>query len=104
MVDTKYSIFEDREAAEIIEDTILSCTACQIDLVQCIITKDSKRVTKVQAICPKCGDKTFIKKIKGLGYIGSCSDQYVVEDIKVIDDPSSPGDLHMTVEFEHGSK
>lgn len=70
------------EKKEAIEDVIISCGSCRIDLVQFIIMSQTDTENHVQATCPRCGDTSFLKIIKGAGYIGSCREDMEIIDIK----------------------
>lgn len=72
----------ERDKKDAIEDVIISCGSCQIDLVQFIIMQPTDEENHVQAVCPRCGDKSFLKIIKGKGYIGACRDDVEIVDIK----------------------
>jgi hypothetical protein len=43
----------------------LKCSSCGTSLINVAITQDTTEFSKVQAVCWKCPDKSFVKTIRG---------------------------------------
>jgi len=55
------------------EAFFINCSNCGAPLVQIWVTGPEAKVkTKMVAMCPHCGDKSYIKEIMGSFYIGFC--------------------------------
>jgi len=54
------------------EKTVLKCSACAEPLVEIWVTKPWQSVAfKYKAMCPHCGDHSFVKEISGGVHVGS---------------------------------
>jgi DNA-directed RNA polymerase subunit RPC12/RpoP len=49
----------------------INCSACKAPLFDIIPKHESKKVTKIIAECPHCGDKSFQKTVEGEFYFGN---------------------------------
>lgn len=79
-------VYKETELKETIDNIILSCESCNLPLVHVIIIQRSDKINEIQAICPGCGERTFVKKFKGRGFIGTYDDQFELQDIKYSSD------------------
>lgn len=43
----------------------LKCSSCGTSLIHIVVSEDTDDISKVQALCWKCSDKSFVKTIKG---------------------------------------
>lgn len=79
-------VYTEKKSKEVIDDIILSCGSCNLRLVHVIIVQHSDGINEIQAICPRCGERTFVKRFTGRGLIGTYDDQFELQDIKYSSD------------------
>lgn len=64
----------------------LKCSNCEKDLVDIWFGVPSQQVFKLRATCPYCGDKSFIKEIKGNFFLGAPNDELSCTNINYGED------------------
>jgi len=52
------------------DEFYLECSGCGEKLAHIVVTELIETETPVQALCPFCGDKSYVKQVKGLFNIG----------------------------------
>jgi len=58
-----------KQGLKLLEDKIIICPQCGVELIQIIKVKDEDVQTKFQAICPDCNETSFVLTVSGKTYI-----------------------------------